>query len=81
MHELNPDDLALLDFEAEWTGCRYEGEKESAARTVLGLGLTAYYARLDRLIDQPAAWAYAPTLVKRLRRIRDAKKAARKRAG
>ena len=38
---------------------------------------TRYYQVLNALIDRPEALAYDPMLVKRLRRLRDASRAAR----
>lgn len=38
---------------------------------------TTYYAQLDKILDHPAALEYDPQLVARLRRLRDARRAAR----
>ncbi|HET8666280.1 MAG TPA: DUF3263 domain-containing protein [Nocardioides sp.] len=57
-----------LDLEASWW--RYAGTKEAAIRAELGEEPSAYYRRLSRLIDDPAALRHAPVLVRRLRRQR-----------
>ena len=46
------------------------GAKEEAIRRELGVAPTAYYQLLSQLIDDPAAIAYDPMLVKRLQRQR-----------
>ena len=46
------------------------GAKEEAIRREFGIDPTAYYQLLSRLIDDPAATAYDPMLVKRLQRQR-----------
>ncbi|MGA7148437.1 MAG: DUF3263 domain-containing protein [Microbacterium sp.] len=68
-------DLAILAFEAEWR--RHAGAKEEAIRSELGLSPARYYQLLGRLIDTAEAQAHDPMLVKRLRRLRDARTAAR----
>ncbi len=72
---LNDRDLAILAFEAEWR--RHAGAKEEAIRSELGLSPARYYQLLGRLIDTAEAQAHDPMLVKRLRRLRDARTAAR----
>jgi len=79
MPELTREDTALLDFEREWTTYRYQGAKDAAIRATLDLSPTAYYARLDVLLDEPGAWAYAPAVVKRLRNLREARRLVRSR--
>lgn len=65
-------DRALLDLErSTW---RHAGSKERAMREQLDLTPTAYYARLNLLIDTPAALAAEPVLVNRLRRMRAARR-------
>lgn len=73
---LNDRDRALLDFEAEWR--RHVGAKEEAIRADLGLSPARYYQLLGRLIDTTAALEHDPMLVKRLRRLRDARQQARR---
>lgn len=72
---LDDRDRALLDFESAWS--RHVGAKEEAIRAELGLSPARYYQLLGRLIDTADAVEYDPMLVKRLRRIRDARQQAR----
>ena len=68
-------DKETLDFEhVRW---RYPGAKEAAIRERFDESPTSYYARLNQIIDKPAAWAHSPQLVKRLRRQRAARQAVR----
>jgi hypothetical protein len=68
---LTDRDRALLDFEVEWR--RHAGAKEEAIRAELGMSPARYYQLLGRLIDTAEAQAHDPMLVKRLRRLRDAR--------
>ena len=72
---LTDRDRAILAFEAEWQ--RHAGAKEEGIRAELGLSPARYYQLLGRLIDTAEAQAHDPMLVKRLRRLRDARTAAR----
>jgi hypothetical protein len=63
-------DLAMLAFERLWW--RRAGSKEQAIREEFGLSTTRYYQLLNALLDNPAALAHDPVLVKRLRRVRAA---------
>ncbi|MFA9432593.1 DUF3263 domain-containing protein [Egicoccus sp. AB-alg2] len=65
----------ILDFEREWW--RYAGAKEQAIREQFDLSPTRYYQLLNRVIDDEAAVAYDPMLVKRLRRLRAARQRQR----
>lgn len=68
-------DVAILDIEAQhW---RHAGSKEQAIRARLDMSATAYYARLNQLLDEPAALERNPVLVNRLRRLRDRRRVAR----
>ncbi len=67
----------VLDFERRWW--RYAGAKEEAIRREFGIGPTAYYQLLSRVIDDPAALAYDPMLVKRLQRQRASRRRQRTR--
>jgi hypothetical protein len=71
---LTDRDRAILDFEAEWR--RHAGAKEEAIRAELGLSPARYYQLLGRLIDTAEAQEHDAMLVKRLRRLRDARTAA-----
>lgn len=46
---------------------RYLGAKESHIREQLGMTPTAYFVRLNALLDEPAALREAPAVVHRLR--------------
>jgi hypothetical protein len=72
---LSDRDLSLLAFEAEWS--RHAGAKEEAIRAQLGLAPARYYQLLGRLIDTAEALEHDPMLIKRLRRVRDARAQAR----
>ncbi|NJC73617.1 DUF3263 domain-containing protein [Planosporangium thailandense] len=65
---LTDGERALLDFENQWW--RQPGAKEQAIRDRFDLSPTNYYQLLNALLDRPAALAYDPVLVNRLRRIR-----------
>lgn len=72
---LDPRDRELLDFEREaW---KLNMSKERAIRERFGFSATRYHQLLNRVIDRPAALAYDPMLVRRLRRIRDARRRKR----
>lgn len=72
---LGARERAVLDFERRrW---KHAGAKEQAIRDAFDLSATRYYQILNTLLDDPAALAYAPALVGRLRRIRDARQRAR----
>jgi hypothetical protein len=66
---------AVLAFERRWW--KYAGAKEEAIRRQFGISPTAYYQLLSRLIDEPAALAADPMLVKRLQRQRAARRRQR----
>lgn len=73
---LTDRDRALLDFEAQWWAAQWRGHagaKEEAIRAGLGLSPARYYQLLGRLIDTTDAQQHDPMLVKRLRRLRDAR--------
>ena len=67
----------VLAFERHWW--RHAGAKEEAIRREFGVGPTAYYQLLSRLIDDPAAMTYDPMLVKRLQRQRASRRRQRSR--
>jgi Protein of unknown function (DUF3263) len=74
---LGERERAVLAFERQWW--RHAGAKEEAIRRQFGVGPTAYYQLLSRLLDDPAAIAYDPMLVKRLQRQRASRR--RRRSG
>lgn len=53
------------------------GAKEEAIRADLGISPARYYQLLGRLIDTAEAQEHDPMLVKRLRRLREARQHAR----
>lgn len=65
---LTETDIEMLELERSWF--KYQGRKEEHVREHFGISLTRYYLRLNALIDQPAALAHDPMLVKRLLRLR-----------
>jgi hypothetical protein len=65
----------ILRFERKWW--RYAGGKEQALMDMFQLSPTRYFQVLNALIDQPAALAFDPMLVKRLRRMRHTRQQAR----
>lgn len=74
---LNDTDRAILDFEAEFPVWKFPAAKDGVVLHRFGMKPTTYYAALDRLLDDPEALAYQPATVNRLRRLRDARRAAR----
>ena len=66
-------EVRILDFEKDWW--RYAGAKESAIKELFDMKPPAYYQLLNNLIDRPDALEASPMLVKRLRRIREARRA------
>ena len=64
-------EIRILDFEASWW--RYAGAKESAIKELFELSAARYYQLLNDLIDRDDALAASPMLVKRLRRLREAR--------
>ena len=72
---LDQRDRELLDFEREaWT---LRMPKERAIRERFGFSAARYHQLLNRAIDRPEAIAYDPMLVRRLRRIRGARRRKR----
>ena len=72
---LGERERSVLAFERHWW--RHAGAKEEAIRREFGVGPTAYYQLLSRLLDDPAALAYDPMLVKRLQRQRASRRRRR----
>ena len=65
---LSDRDREILAFERQWW--KYAGSKEQAVRDLFDMSSTRYYQVLNGLLDNPAALAADPMLVKRLRRLR-----------
>ena len=75
MAELTETEQKILTFERQWW--KYAGAKESAVREEFDMSATRYYQVLNCLIDRPEALAHDPMLVRRLRRLRSARKQQR----
>lgn len=69
--DLSDRDRRILEFERQWW--KFAGAKEQAVKELFDLSPTRYYQVLNALIDNPAALAADPMLVKRLRRMRSAR--------
>ena len=72
---LTDRDRAVLDFERGWW--LLPTPKGAAIRARLALSPTRYYQLLNVLVDDPAAAAYDPLVVRRLRRARQRRRQAR----
>jgi hypothetical protein len=72
---LTDRDRAILDFERAWW--QLPTAKAAAIRERLDLSPTRYYEVLSALLDDPAADAYDPLVVRRLRRARAVRRRAR----
>ena len=68
-------EVRILDFERQWW--KYAGIKDSAIRELFNLSSKQYYELLNNLIDRPDALAASPLLIKRLRRLREARVSSR----
>ena len=73
--DLDDRSRAILDLERGWW--RVAGAKEDAIRDRLGLSPSRYYELLGALLDDEAALAHDPMLVRRLRRLRAARQRSR----
>lgn len=76
MNDLTDEQKAILGLEGRLPV--YGLEKDRAIR-LLGLTPAGYLQVLNALADNPAAEAYAPTTVHRVRRIRDDRQHGRER--
>ena len=72
---LNDLEVRILEFERSWW--RYAGAKESAIKELFDMSAPRYYQLLNDLIDREDALLASPMLVKRLRRLRQARMSAR----
>jgi hypothetical protein len=72
---LSRRDREILAFERQWW--QYAGAKEQAIKEMFDLSPTRYYQVLNEVIDNPAALAEDPLLVRRLRRLRTSRQKAR----
>ena len=62
----------ILDFERDWW--RHAGSKERAIRDRFEISSARYHQLLNGLIDRSDALSYDPMLVRRLRRLREARR-------
>ena len=74
-NSLSELEIRILDFESNWW--RFAGAKESAIKELFDLSAPRYYQLLNDLIDRDDALTASPMLVKRLRRLREARMHAR----
>jgi hypothetical protein len=74
-HSLSDLEFRILEFERSWW--RFAGAKESAIKELFDLSAPRYYQILNDLIDRQDALEVSPMLVKRLRRLREARTSAR----
>ena len=74
-NSLSDLEIRILDFESNWW--RFAGAKESAIKELFDLNSPRYYQLLNDLIDRDDALTASPMLVKRLRRLREARMTAR----
>ena len=72
---LSERDAAILAFEKSWWAA--DASKASEIRERFSMSTTAYHQILNGLLDDPAALAAEPLLVKRLRRLRESRQRAR----
>jgi hypothetical protein len=68
-------EVRILDFERQWW--KYAGAKDAAIKELFDLSTRSYYELLNNLIDREDALIASPLLVKRLRRLRQARISAR----
>lgn len=75
MTALTDREREILTFErGRW---KYAGAKETAIRELFGFSGHQYHQVLNALLDRPEALAHDPMLVKRLRRLRETRRAQR----
>lgn len=72
---LSEREREILDFEGSWW-CE-PGTKQAGIRSRFSLSPTRYYQLLSQLISSPAAVAYDPLVVRRLRRTQTRRRRAR----
>jgi hypothetical protein len=72
---LTDDEPAMSELERSWF--TYAGAKEAAIVERFGVSASVHYLRLNALIDRPDALAADPMTVRRLQRMRDARRRLR----
>ncbi|QAY05776.1 hypothetical protein SEA_VASANTI_38 [Gordonia phage Vasanti] len=74
---MTDDDRRVLDFAAlRWN---HSGNQADAIHAEFDVSVTRFWQRVNTLLDDPEALAYAPQLVNRLRRIRSTRAQRRSR--
>ena len=68
-------EVRILDFERQCS--RYARAKDVGIKEQFGLSTREYYELLNNLIDREDALVASPLLIKRLRRLREARLAKR----
>ena len=68
-------EVRILDFERQWW--KYAGAKDAAIKELFQFSAKEYYELLNNLIDREDALAASPLLIKRLRRLREARVSSR----
>lgn len=76
MDELTDLERQVLDFERAWW--KYPGAKEAAILERFGWSAVRHYQVLNALLDRPAALQHDPMTVRRLVRVREARRAQRR---
>ncbi len=66
---------AMIEFEASWF--TYDGDRHDIIRARFACSVEDYNLELNRVIDDPAALAIDPLVVRRLRRLRERRRRAR----
>jgi hypothetical protein len=74
-YALSDLEVRILDFERQWW--RFAGAKEIGIKEQFELSTREYYELLNNLIDRDDALDASPLLIKRLRRLREARLARR----
>lgn len=68
-------ELEVLELERSWW--KHQGAKETAIRERFRISAPRYYQVLNAIIDRPEALEVDPMLVRRLRRLREARQQLR----
>ena len=76
---LTDTELAMLELERSWF--TIAGTKDAAIGERFGISTTQYYRDLNALIDRPDAVEADPLTVRRLRRMRERRRAQRSSRG
>ncbi|WP_291278250.1 DUF3263 domain-containing protein [Galactobacter sp.] len=69
-HEFRLDLTTRMMLQLEGRPFKYAGAKQEAIRSTLHMSSAEYHQRLNSVIDSEEALAYAPMVVRRLRRAR-----------